>query len=207
MKFPLLLITTFLITCAAFSQKTEGVSIGVEGGINQDLYPETSLYLNFDIPINKRMATARLGTNSRSYKTDYKRLTALDVNSIGFFFDLGGYLWEGLYAGMRIEFININWFTPHSINRLEEAHLTNPTYLYTGSCGFLQVGYRIPITQRIGIRLYGQGGLQQYKFEIDRSNNNSSSTSSHNTAVNHYKSEKERWIYNAHVALEIKIGH
>jgi hypothetical protein len=118
------------------------------------------IYLKSDNKLFNRKAEIKAGLNNRSYQLDFDGVKNLNTQSFGFFGDIAIYPFnKGLFTGLRWELINFNWLTSESKIKVENEKSYSPTSLYTGTCMFIQIGYNFHLTDKIGLKLYGQPGF------------------------------------------------
>jgi hypothetical protein len=128
----------------------------------------------------------------------------LNASSVGFFGDIAIYPFnKGLFTGIRWELINFNWLSDDSKTKIENARNYSPTSMYTGTCIFLQIGYNFQLSDKIGIKLYGQLGFQE--FTITNGSSSSGSYVQNGTTNNLISEDHTKFIYNINLSIEFKI--
>ncbi len=182
----------------------DSLSIGFGGGYDSYNTLRGEIYLKSDIELFNRKTEIKAGINNRSYQLDFDGVRDLNAQSFGFFGDIAVYPFnKGLFTGLRWELINFNWLTSDSKTKVESEKKYSPTSLYTGTCMFLQLGYDVRLSDKIGLKLYGQPGFQQFKITNGSSSSGSyvQSSSSNNLIIeDHYK-----FIYNINLSIEFRI--
>jgi hypothetical protein len=182
----------------------DSLSIGLGGGYDSYNTLRGEIYLKSDIKLFKRKAELKAGLNNRSYHLDFDNVKDLNAQSMGFFGDIAIYPFnKGLFTGIRWELINVNWLTSDSKIKVENEKNYSPTSIYTGTCIFFQLGYNFPLSDKIGIKLYGQPGFQQFKITNGSSSSGSYVQSSSN--VNVISEDHVEFIYNINLSIEFKI--
>jgi len=180
------------------------LSIGL--GLGYDSYNTLrgEIYLKSDIKLFNRMSEIKAGVNNRSYQLDFDNVKDLNAQSLGFFGDIAIYPFnKGIFTGIRWELINFNWLTSDSKTKVENENNYSTTSLYTGTCIFFQLGYNFQLSDKIGIKLYGQPGFQQFKITNGSSSSGSYVQSSSND--NLISEDHVEFIYNINLSIEFRI--
>ena len=182
----------------------DSLSIGLGGGYDSYNTLRGEIYLKSDIKLFNRKSEIKAGLNNRSYQLEFDGVKNLNSQSVGFFGDIAIYPFnKGLFTGLRWELINFNWLTSDSKTKVENEKNYSPTSLYTGTCMFFQIGYNLQLSDKIGLKLYGQPGFQQFKIT-----NGSSSSGSYTqgSSTNDLISEDHyEFIYNINISFEFRI--
>jgi hypothetical protein len=182
----------------------DSLSIGLGGGYDSYNTLRGEIYLKSDIKLFNRKTEIKAGLNNRLYQLDFDNVKDLHAQSLGFFGDIAIYPFnKGLFTGIRWELININWLTSDSKTKVENEKNYSPTSLYTGTCIFFQLGYNFQLSDKIGIKLYGQPGFQQFKITNGSSSSGSYAQSSSNN--NLISEDHVEFIYNINLSIEFRI--
>lgn len=199
-----LIISFILVASQLHAGIPDSLSIGLGGGYNSYNTIRGEIYLKSDIKLFNRKAEVKAGLNNRSYQLEFDNVKDLNAQSFGFFGDMAIYpLNEGLFTGIRWELINFNWLTSDSRTKIENDRNYSPTSLYTGTCIFLQLGYNLQLSDKMGIKLYGQPGFQQFKITNGSSSSGSYvQKSSTDTLISE---DNYEFIYNINLSIEIRI--
>ena len=204
MRKCMIILAVIVLTSNLNARITDSLSIGLSGGYSSYNTFRGELYLKSELKFGKRNGEIKFGVNNRSYQLTFDKVSDLHASSIGFFADIAVYPFNnGIFTGIRWELINFNWLSEDSKNRIRIENKYEPTSLYTGTCLFFQIGYKFKISKHIGIKLYGQPGLQQFKISNGTFSSGNYVTNQSDLPIiveNHYK-----FIYNANLSLEIKI--
>jgi hypothetical protein len=173
-------------------------AIGISGGYDgsNETFIGEAYYQRSDFNVLNRAAELRFGITGHSYRISYAELNDLDIHSIGLFGDLVLYPFNniGLFTGARWEGVNINWFSAASKTRLAgNGHSLSD--VFTGTSFFLQIGYHFKLSERLGLRLYGQPGFQ----EIGIGNMNAINTD--NDAIE----RKYNWVCNLNIGMTFRL--
>jgi len=203
MKKYFFILTVSLLTSNVYAGITDSLSIGFGGGYNSYNTFRGELYLKSDLKLFKRNSEIKFGVNNRSYQLTFDNVSDLNASSVGLFGDIAIYPFDkGLFTGVRWELININWLSEESKNKIRNERSYEPTSLYTGTCVFLQIGYKFKISNNFGIKLYGQPGFQQFKIS-----NGSTSSGNYvqNPSGNLIVEDHYKFIYNVNLSFEIRI--
>lgn len=159
----LLLFESIMLVTQLHADIRDSLSIGLGGGYNSYKTFMGELYLKADMKFYNRNAEMKIGLNNRSYQLYFYNVRDLNAHSIGAFGDIAVYPFNrGLFAGVRLEYININWLTSDSRAKVESEREDLPALFYIGNCTFFQLGYNFKLSDKIGLKLYGQYGLQEY---------------------------------------------
>lgn len=183
---------------------TDSLSIGFGSGYSRYNTFLGEIYFKSDLEMFNRNTEIKFGINNRSYQLAFDNVSELDASSIGFFGDIAIYPFDkGFFAGIRWELINFNWLSDDSKAKIENKRNYSPTSLYTGTCMFLQLGYKFNISDNFGIKLYAQPGIQQFKI----SNGTSSSGSYVQTNSNDELiiEDHNEFTYNINLSIEIRL--
>ena len=199
------LILAIIILCSnSYAGIADSLSIGFGGGYSSYNTFRGELYLKTDLKVFNRSAELKIGMNNRSYQLTFDNVSNLDASSIGFFGDIGIYPFnKGLFTGVRWELINFNWLSDDSKTMIKNKRNYTATSLYTGTCLFLQLGYKFNISDNFGIKLFGQPGLQQFKISNGSSSSGSYVQTNSTDALiieDHYE-----FIYNINLSVEIRL--
>ncbi len=182
----------------------DSLSIGLGSGYDSYNTLRGEIYLKSNNKLFNRKAEIKAGLNNRSYQLNFDGVKNLNAQSIGLFGDITIYLFnKGLFTGLRWELINFNWLTSESKIKVENERNYSPTSLYTGTCMFFQIGYNFQLSDKIGLKLYGQPGFQQFKITNGSSSAGSyvqGPSTSDLISEDHYK-----FIYNINVSFEFRI--
>jgi hypothetical protein len=91
---------------------------------------------------------------------EFDQAKYLKASSIGIFGDVVIYPFnKGIYLGLRWELINFNWLAKESQLKVEKEKDYSATSLYTGTCGFFQMGYAFNLGNNTKLKVYAQSGL------------------------------------------------
>ena len=203
MKKCIFILLLSFLTSSVYAGITDSLSIGLGGGYSSYNTFQGELYLKSDLKLFDRNSEVKFGVNNRSYQLTFDNVSDLNASSIGFFGDIVVYPFDkGLFAGVRWELINLNWLSEESKNKIRSEKGYEPTSLYTGTCMFLQIGYKLKISNNFGIKLYGQPGFQQFKIS-----NGSTSSGSYvqNPSGDLIIEDHYKFIYNVNLSFEIRI--
>ena len=195
----------FVLITGAKASITDSLYFGVAGGYTNYNTIKGELYLKKGLSIFNKHAEIKAGMNNRSYQLGFDNVENLKASSIGFFGDIVIYPFNsGLYAGLRWELINFNWLSNESRQKVEKERNYKATSLYTGTCGFLQIGYLFKLGNNANLRIYGQPGFQQYKISNGTSSSGSFVQSSTNTDIK--IEDRTRFIYDLNMSFEFRLG-
>jgi hypothetical protein len=100
--------------------------------------------------------------------------------------------------------INFNWLAKESQLKVEKEKDYSATSLYTGTCGFFQMGYAFNLGNNTKLKVYAQSGLQQYK--ISNGTSSSGSYVQSNSNANMIVEDKIRFIYDLNVSFEFRLN-
>jgi hypothetical protein len=193
-----------LITFQLQARVLDSLSIGLGGGYDSYNTLRGEIYLKSNIKLFNRKTEIKAGLNNRSYTLDFDNVKDLNASSVGFFGDIAIYPFnKGLFTGIRWELINFNWLSDDSKTKIENARNYSPTSMYTGTCIFLQIGYNFQFSDKIGIKLYGQPGFQE--FTITNGSSSSGSYVQNGTTNNLISEDHTKFIYNINLSIEFKI--
>ncbi len=200
----------FLIFIVIFFSSTvhagiiDSLSIGFGGGYSSYNTFRGEIYLKSDLQMFNHNTELKLGINNRKYSLHFDNVMDLEASSIGVFGDIAIYPFnKGLFTGIRWELINLNWFSSSSKTKMKNVRNYTPTSLYTGTCMFFQLGYKLNISDNFCVKLYGQPGFQQFKISsgTSSSGNYIQKTSSEDPIIeDHYE-----FIYNINLSIEIRL--
>lgn len=181
----------------------DSLSIGFCGGYDSYSTFRGEVYLKSD-KLFKLKSEIKVGLNNRSYDLEFDNLEDLNAQSICLFGDLAIYPFnKGLFAGLRWEFINFNWLTSESKSIIENERDYSPTSLFTGTCAFLQIGYDFRLSDKIGLKLYGQPGFQQFK--ISNGSFSSGSYGQGSSTDDLIIEDHSEFIYNINLSIEFRL--
>jgi len=192
LSFPLLALTI------------DDLSLGVGCGYESTGSLKGEFYVQSSDNLFKKNADFRVGISNRTYKLDFDGVSNLESHSIGLFCDAVIYPFDnGFYGGLRWEMINFNWLTADSKTQFENARSYTPSSLYTGTCMFFQIGYKMHLSDKCGFRLYAQPGFQQFRISNGTTSigNYSGGSSSNNLITeDHYE-----FIFNINMSIDFRI--
>ncbi len=191
-----------------FTQLNAGIfdslAIGIGSGYESYNTIRGEIYLKSNIKLLKRTAEIKVGLNNRSYQLEFDGVENLNAQSIGFFGDIAIYPFgNGLFTGIRLELINFNWLTSSSKTRIENVRNYSATSLYTGTCVFFQLGYHFQLSDKIGLKIYGQPGIQQ--FSITNGSSSSGGFIQSSSGYNLISEDHFKFIYNINLSIEFRI--
>ena len=176
----------------------ENPKMGVGVGYNSFLYPEVEAHLQLDFTSFSKRTEVGIGLLGRSYNLDVDRVLDLKANSIGLFGDIAIYPFDKhLFAGLRWELVNLNWFNGKSKTELKNEGYTSD-WISAGTGIFLQVGTEIPLSSKSKMKLFVQPGVLAYDQPIG---DNSVYVQSGLVKVT-----KAQFICNVNLAFEFAIG-
>lgn len=203
----LILFTIFVVSIktSVLAGITDSLSIGMGGGINNYNTYKGEIYLKSDLSLPNRKYELKAGFNNRTYELSFDGVSDLKAYSVGIFADAAIYpFYNGFLAGVRWELVNFNWLTEASKNRIELENNYTPTNLYTGTCVFLQLGYNFKLTEDLGLKVYGQPGMQQFTISNGTSSSGSfvETTGDMDDIVLEYHYE---FIFNLNVSFEFRV--
>ncbi|MDO8929536.1 MAG: hypothetical protein Q7W54_11185 [Bacteroidota bacterium] len=205
MKKLILIFFTFVLITGAKASITDSLYFGVAGGYSNYNTFKGEFYLKKDLTIFNRHAELRAGMNNRNYQLDFDNVKDLKASSVGFFGDVVIYPFKkGFFAGLRWELINFNWLSNESKQKIENERNYTATSFYTGTCGFLQVGYRFKLGNNTNLKIYGQPGFQQYKISNGSNSSGGFVQSSTNTDIK--IEDRTRFIYDLNMSFEFRLG-
>jgi hypothetical protein len=204
MKRYLIILLTFFMGSHLYAGVFDSLSIGLCGGYDSYKTFRGEIYLNSEIRIFKLKSEIKAGISNRSYDLEFDNIQNLNAQSICLFGDFVIYPFnKGLFTGIRWEFINFNWLTPESKSTIENEREYSPTSLYTGTCAFFQIGYNFRLSDKIGLKLYGQPGVQQFK--ISNGSMSSGSYGQVNSTDDLIFENHVEFIYNINLSIEFRI--
>jgi hypothetical protein len=187
-----------------FALKFDDLSLGVGCGYESTGYAKGELYLQTSETLFKKDADFRAGISNRTYKFDFDGVNNLESNSVGVFCDAIIYPFDnGLFAGLRWELITFNWLTPDSKTQFETARNYTPSSLYSGSSVLLQLGYKWQIADKLGVRLYLQPGIQQFRISNSSTTFGNYTGESGNTSL--ISEDHNEFIWNVNLSIDFKI--
>ena len=203
MKKYILFLTMTVLTSNVSARITDSLSIGFGGGYSNYNTFRGEAYLKSDLKLGKLNSEIKLGVNNHSYQLSFDEVSDLTASSIGFFGDIAIYPFgKGLFTGIRWELINFNWLSEASKNKIRSERGYEAVSLYTGTNLFFQIGYKFNVSNKWGIKLYGQPGLQQYKISsAGFASGNYVSAPFENLVIE----DNYKFIYNLTLSIEIKI--
>jgi len=199
----LLVFASIMLVTQLHAGILNSLSIGLASGYDSYKTLRGEIYLKSDMKLFNRKAEIKAGINNRSYQLEFDGVKDLHAQSFGFFGDIAIYPFnKGFFTGLRWELINFNWLTSASKTKVENEKNYSPTSLYTGTCMFFQLGYNFRLSDKIGLKLYGQPGFQQFKIT-----NGSSSSGSYvqGSSDNLISEDHYEFIYNINLSIEFKI--
>jgi hypothetical protein len=200
MRLYLLTFVMVLFTAQLHAGALDTLSIGIGGGYESYKTFKGEIYLKSNFDLFNRKAELKAGVNNRSYNLEFDNVKDLSAKSVGFFGDITIYPFnKGLFTGIRWELINFNWLTAGSRTKIENERNYSATLLYSGTCMFFQLGYDFKISDKAGIKIYGQPGIQQFKIS------NGSSTAQNTSNDNVIMEDHYKFIYNINLSIEFKI--
>lgn len=201
-KYILVLLLTML-TPQLYARITDNLTIGFGGGYESYDKFRGEFYVLKDIQMFKRNAELKLGVNNRSYQLDFDGVKDLDAMSFSLFGDVAVYPFnKGFFTGLRWELINFNWLSSESKIKVEKVKDYSLTSLYTGTCMFLQIGYKFRLSDYCALRVYAQPGFQQFRITNGTSSSGTYvfTPSDDNLVIeDHYE-----FIYNLNVSIEFR---
>jgi len=157
-----------ICTCLLFSFSTFAVAKGLEsmsvgGSVG---YSNSSLigaegYFQAGFRLWSRPFEPKIGFNYTPFNATFKGKTDLKTENIGFFVEGVFYPFHKfLYLGLRWETINVNWFPPETLQRLESDM---SFIIFTGTCLFGVAGVAVPLWKNGFFKVYVMPGIQQYR--------------------------------------------
>ena len=205
MKYLLLIFFALVWITRAKASITDSLFLGVAGGYTNYNTLKGELYLKKELTVLKHQAEFKVGMNNRNYLLTFDNVFNLHASSIGFYGDIALYPFnKGFYLGLRWELMNFNWLSNESKQKIENERKYTATSLYTGTCGFLQIGYNFNISKNANLKIYGQPGIQEYRISNGSSSSGNYVQSSSNSD---FKIEdKTRFIYDINVSFECRIN-
>lgn len=182
----------------------DSLSIGLGGGYDSYNTLRGEIYLKSNNQLFNRKAEIKAGLNNRSYQLEFDGVKNLNAQSIGLFGDIAIYPFnKGLFTGLRWELINFNWLISESKKKVENEKKYSPTSLYTGTCMFFQIGYHFQLSDKIGLKVYGQPGFQQ--FTITNGASSAGSYVQGSSATDLISEDHYKFIYNVNISFEFRI--
>lgn len=139
------------------------ISFGAAGGISQHSSLSGDIYGGLVVPVNRNKLETNFGYSFFKNNTDYSGVKDLLFSSHGLFIEGNYYFTEGFYGGARFA-INFNWVDKESQEKFKNYPDTDSPTFFPGTAGFAHLGYHLPISKKIGIKLQGQIGLHNYKI-------------------------------------------
>jgi hypothetical protein len=140
----------------------ENLSLGISGGYTnyRTLTPE--FFVQKNLILFKRPFEPKVGINFRTFDRTSKEDDRMGTNSIGLFAEATIFPFHNyFFAGIRWELVTINWFAKDALQKSESTMFSS---VFSGTNFYGIVGVDIPISKRVGFRLYGMSGIQQYKL-------------------------------------------
>jgi hypothetical protein len=187
-----------------FALKFDDLSLGVGCGYESTGYAKGEMYLQTSETLFKKDADFRAGISNRTYKFDFDGVNNLESNSVGVFCDAIIYPFNnGLFTGLRWELINLNWLTTSSKTQFAAARDYTPSSLYSGSSLLLQLGYKWQVADKLGLRLYVQPGIQQFRISNTSTTFGNYSGGSDNTTL--ISEDHNEFICNVNLSIDFKM--
>jgi hypothetical protein len=202
MKFNVSILCLFIIGLSfqAQARNYKGLSIGANAAYNSYSKFDFEGFTQANLQLGRVPFEPKLGLTCRSFVTDYKRLSNLNVNSFGLFLGSDVYPFKKIfYTGLRFG-IDINRFSDKTMNVLEQSN-EHVTRFFPGFRAHAAVGVDLPISNRISLRLSGTPGWQ---FYILSDNWSISSDSGINISTRN-GTAYSRFVYQFNVGIAIKL--
>ena len=167
MKIYLMYLLLLVLPSSIYSSIGDGgskPSIGFGGGYDGCKTFKGEIYTKLHIgDLFKRKSEARIGLTNRSYDFDFEGVKNQKASSINLFGDIVSYPFnKNIFVGIRWEVVSLNWFTNDVKNRIEAQSGYKLTPVYIGANYFIQSGYRLNLSSRSSLLLYGNVGIQRY---------------------------------------------
>ena len=178
MKRLLFILIIAILSTQAQAKLTDTLSVGVAGGLSSYHTFRGEIYAKSSIKLLNRNTEIKVGLNNRSYNISFDNINDLEVSSLGVFGDIAIYPFnKGLFVGIRWELININLLSSSAqqkVSTQRDYFITS----YSGTCAFIQLGYKIELNKNIALKIFAQPGIQQYKIYVPEKSttNNSGNT-------------------------------
>lgn len=200
-----LLIGFHFLSLAVFAQTPDIFSVGLNANYTNESAFCGELFLKKGIRLFRQQAEIKAGIGNRSYSFTFDGVQDLQASSVGLFGDLVIYPFnqDGFFVGIRLEPINLNWLSAASMSRFENDRGYRPSSLYSGACAFFQVGYRIRVSDRFRLRLYGQPGVQQ--FSISNGDTTFGDYVDGDPTEGFISESQYKFIYNVNLGVEIRL--
>ncbi len=164
----LLLIWIFALSFLTLSVKASDkdstksqYSFGITSGYAQNGTLSGNAYFGLSFPYRDQSFDLNFGYQYFESLTEYGGVQDLVFHSHGLFSEGNFYVSPNLYLGLRLA-LDFNLVEQTSRNRFAPLIEIDSPELFTGFSLFTQLGYRIPVTEHLGIKLEGQIGLHNY---------------------------------------------
>jgi hypothetical protein len=174
----------------------ENVSIGAGLGYSNYAVVGAEGFLQGGLRLWNRPLEAKAGVSYFPYKARFQQKDDLKTESVGLFAEGVYYpFYNYLFAGLRWEVINFNWFPQETLQVLE-SNMSSITF--TGSGFYGVVGVAIPLGKSAYVNIYAMPGLQQYKV-LD------GSFSSGNYATGSIQESHVKFSFRAFASITIRL--
>ncbi|MEC3882083.1 hypothetical protein [Parapedobacter sp. 10938] len=200
-----LLIGFNFLPMGLFAQTTDIFSVGFNANYTNESAFGGELFLKRGITLFQQQTEIKAGIGNRSYSFAFDGVQDLQAASVGLFGDLAIYPFnqDGFFVGVRLEPINLNWLAMESMSRFENDKGYRPSSLYSGACAFFQAGYRLRVSDRFRVRLYGQPGVQQ--FRISNGETTFGDYIDGDSTEGLISESQYKFIYNVNLGVEIRL--
>lgn len=162
------MIKKLLLTCLLSTNLSllvakgfENVSLGASVGYSNHGVVGAEVFLQGGLRLWERPLEVKAGVSYFPYQASFQQKDDLKTESVGLFAEGVIYpFYNYLFAGLRWEVINFNWFPQETLQALE-SNMSSITFTGSGFYGI--VGISVPLWKNISLNIYAMPGLQQYK--------------------------------------------
>jgi hypothetical protein len=205
MKHILFIIGILLMGVQLRAGLLDSLYVGVAGGYERFGKFKGEAYLQAQTRFFHKESELRLGLSNHSYRLTFNRVEDLDAASFGVFADFAVYPFnfsKNMFLGLRWEFINFNWLSGESKDKIFVNTREYATSLYTGMCLYLQVGYRFKLSEYFAVKTWLQPGWQSFSLTNGSSSFGSFVNANSGTLV---KEEQNKFACNINLAIEFRV--
>jgi hypothetical protein len=153
----LILLTT---VCSSQSKIFTDLSFGISGGYTNYRTFTPEIFVQKNLTLFNRPFEPKIGINYRSVESSFQEIDNLETKSAGLFAEITIFPFHRyLFAGIRWDAITLNWLTDEALKKLDpdlSFIMFNGTNLYGIA------GVDIPVSDKVGFRLYGMSGIKNY---------------------------------------------
>ena len=198
-----LFLAILLLCCYAAShgQSRGEFYLGGVFGMEPSGRPRGEVFARFPLTARKLPSEFKVGLGVRSFTADFDGIKDFSIISGSLFGDYACFpfrhpIFQNVFMGIRAELLNINTLSSSAKKQFDQHYIYKAPPTFAGMTALLQLGYRLPLSEKTAARFFIQYGGQMFTIA-----NGEQLNSTHYTDKDYFQP-----VLNFNVSVEIRLA-